>query len=89
MSEPKYKVGDKFIFTIDAVDEAFGYVTYKANGLTFTQYALDAVERYDDAEITRRFIERRIEKLRKQIEAFERERDAICDVIRNMDKGDN
>lgn len=89
MPEPIYKVGDKLVLTIDAVDESFGGVTYKANGLTFSPAALERLERYDEAEITRRVIERRIEKLRKQIEAFERERDAICDVIRNMDRCDN
>lgn len=89
MPEPMYKVGDKFVLTIDAVDESFGGVTYKANGLTFTPAALDRLERYDETEITRHVIERRIEELRKQIEAFERERDAICDVIRNMDRCDN
>lgn len=85
MPEPMYKVGDKFVLTIDAVDESFGCVNYKASGLTFSPAGLDRFERYDEAEITRRFIERRIEELRKQIEAFERERDAICDAIRAID----
>ena len=85
MPEPMYKVGDKFVVTIDAVDESFGGVTYKANGLTFWPAWLDRLERYDETEITRHVIERRIEELRKQIEAFERERDAICDAIRAID----
>lgn len=85
MSEPKYKVGDKFIFTIDAVDEAFGGVTYKANGLTFTQYALDAVERYDEAKIVRGAIQRRIDELMAMVVAYEKERDALCEYINRKD----
>ena len=85
MSEPKYKVGDKFIFTIDAVDEAFGSATYKANGLTFTQYALDAVERYDEAKVVREAIQRRIDELMAMVVAFEKERDALCEYINRKD----
>ena len=88
MIEPKYKVGDKFIIEVNSWD-GFNEDYIVAETLRIPQLGLDRLERYDEAEITRRFIERRIEKLRKQIEAFERERDAICDVIRNMDKGDN
>jgi hypothetical protein len=81
MSEPKYKVGDKFIFTIDAVDDAFGCATYKANGLMFTQYALDAVERYDEAKVVREAIQRRIDELMLMVASFEKERDALCDYL--------
>ena len=85
MIEPKYKVGDKFIFEIEEVDDSSGTTYYEANGYTFTEEYLSRVKQYDEAEITRRFIERRIEELRKQIETFERERDAICDAIRAID----
>lgn len=85
MSEAKYKVGDKFIFTIDAVDEAFGGVTYKANGLSFTQYALDAVERYDEAKIVREAIQRRIDELMAMVVAFEKERDVLCEYMNRKD----
>ena len=85
MSEPKYHVGDKFIVEIAAVVEEFGCVTYKSNHLTFTEDALSTLEPCDELEITIRVIKRRVEELRKQIEAFERERDAICDAIRAID----
>ena len=88
MIEPRYKAGDKFIIEVESWDcQNADYIV--AGSLRIPQWGLDRLERYDETEITRRVIERRIEELRKQIEAFERERDAICDVIRNMDKGDN
>lgn len=85
MSEPKYKVGDKFIFTIDAVDDSSGDVIYITNGLTFTQRALDAVERYDEAKVVRKAIQRRIDELMAMVVAFEKERDALCDYINRKD----
>lgn len=84
MIEPRYKAGDKFIVEVDSWDcNNEDYIV--AQTLRIPQWGLDRLERYDEAEITRRFIERRIEELRKQIEAFERERDAICDAIRAID----
>lgn len=85
MCEAKYKVGDKFIFTIDKVDEALGGVIYKANGLSFTQYALDAVERFDEAKIVRKAIQRRIDELMAMVVAFEKERDALCEYMNRKD----
>lgn len=87
MEEPKYKVGDKFIFTIDAVDEALGGVIYKTNGLAFTQLALDSVERYDEAKIVRKAIQRRIDELMAMVVAFEKERDELCEYM-NREDGD-
>lgn len=81
MSEPKYKAGDKFIVTIDAIDTAFGGTTYKANGLSFTTHAVEALEPYDEAEIVRGAIQRRIDELTAMVVAFEKERDALCDMM--------
>lgn len=88
MSEPKYKVGDKFIFTIDAVVDSSGVEIYKAKGLTFTQHALDALERYDEAEIVRSAVQRRIDELTAMVAAFEKERDALCECINRKDGDD-
>ncbi len=85
MSKPKYKVGDKFIFTIDEVDEASGVWIYRANGLTFTQLALDSVERYDEAKIVRKAIQRRIDELMAMVVAFEKERDVLCEYMNRKD----
>ena len=87
MSEPKYKVGDKFIVTIDAIDTAFGGMTYKVNGLTFTSHAIEALEPYDEAEIVRMAIQRRIDELTAMVVAFEKERDELCEYM-NREDGD-
>lgn len=85
MSEPKYKVGDKFVFTIEEVDKASGVWIYRTNGLAFTQSSLDAVERYDEAKIVRGAIQRRIDELTAMVVAFEKERDVLCDYMNRKD----
>lgn len=85
MSEPKYEVGDKFIFEIEEVDDSSGITYYEANGYTFTEEVLSRVKQYDEAKIVREAIQRRIDELTAMVVAFEKERDALCEYINRKD----
>lgn len=89
MAEPKYKPGDKFIVEITEGPERYGpddCLYFDMQGHTFTESFLDSLKRYDEAAIVRQAIQRRIDELTEMVIAFEKERDALCDAIREGDK---
>ena len=84
MVEPKYKPGDKFIVEITEGPERYcpdDCLYFDMQGHTFTERFFDSLKRYDEAAIVRQAIQRRIEEIEAMIVAWEKERDALCEVI--------
>jgi len=85
--ELKYKPGDKFIIEIEKAPDYEWNSDYRGTtGVVMDEKFLDGLERYDESAIVRKAIQRRIEEIEAMIVAWEKEHDALCDVIREDDK---
>lgn len=86
MKELKYKPGDKFIIEIEKAPDYDWNSDYRGTtGVVMDEKFLDGLERYDEAKIVRKAIQRRIDKLTAMVTAFEKERDALCEYINRKD----